>query len=233
MYISSAHRTGKWSPNKARPIIAVIPKSEDRNTVFKSCFRLKDTKHSVQNQIPASQKERRQFAYPHFKNLKNNKANQAVLKQGTLFVKQKAQTQYMETVLERPLDVDEDVKENINRSEMEEEGGSVFQGFSAQVGSLEDVAKVRDALITFNPTVSAASDIILAYRIQPPNQRLRENFDSDKDPGTGLELLKHMREKQVVNTVFISTRTCPVGYEHISKRRFEIINELCLQAYNK
>lgn len=233
VYISAAHRTGKWIPNKQRQIVAVIPNSEDRNKIFKNCYRLKDTAHYVQNQIPASQKERKQFAYPAFKDLSKNKANKAAIRQGTLYVKKKAQIQFMKPVLDRPAEVDEDLRDHISVSEEKEEGGSVFQGFSAQAGSLDDVSKVRDALITFYPSVSAASDIVWASRIQLPGESIQENFDSDKDPGTGLELLNAMRKDKIENTVCVATRTCRPGYQHINRRRFELINELCLQAYQK
>ncbi len=66
--------------------------------------------------------------------------------------------------------------------------------------------------------VSKATHIIYAYRLETRAGKMTENFDSDRDWGTGFELLKMMRDNDVVNTVCIATRLCNPGYSHIYKK---------------
>ena len=87
----------------------------------------------------------------------------------------------------------------------------------------------KQYLITTNPDVTQATHIIYAYRLESRG-KVTANFDSDRDWGTGHELLKMMRENSMVNCVCFATRTCSPGYSHIGKKRFMYITDLCLHS---
>ncbi len=81
---------------------------------------------------------------------------------------------------------------DIQTSATIEEGGSVFRGYSAKISSLDDIRSVLDSLMT-KTEVANASHVIYAYRFKNKgldNLPPIENFESDGDHGTGLNLLK-------------------------------------------
>ena len=53
------------------------------------------------------------------------------------------------------------------------------------------------------------------------------------DAGVGLEMLKHMRNSSMTDTVLLATRHCKPGFKHIGNKRFNIIKDLCSAAVAK
>ena len=226
LFITVAHRIGGDKSNKTRPIIAQFPVATDFDTVLYHASNLKNTTHYINQQVPQAMSERNQFAYPTFKDLRNDKSNRARLAKGQLFVKGDLVTKYLPPILPEVLNDTTEVPV-VSRSQQKEDSNSTFVGFSAQdVTSMEQLAKIRDLLLK-DPDTQKASHIVMAYRIQN-----LENFDSDGDDGTGLQLLKFMREKKLVNCAFFATRLCKPGYKHIGPRRFQHMKDLCYEAYN-
>ena len=217
------------SQGKQRAIIARIPQSTQKSLIFQNTNRLRDTRHFISQQLPPSRSERRQFALPQFKELKADPRNKAVLSQDKLFVKNKLQAQYMKPLLpDRPLADKEPSPVAVGKEK--KEAGSVFRGYCAKVNDIKGVSDTRQYLLYNKPDVSKATHIIYAYRFEQRG-KLTENFESDRDWGTGHELLKMMRQNDIVNAVCIGTRLCNPGYTHIGKKRFIHINDSCLQAY--
>ena len=229
VYIQSAHRLGKAFPDKSRPIIARIPDSDQRALVFRNANRLRDTHHYISQQIPPSIAERKQLVLPEYKALKNDNRNKAVLSQDKLFVKNKLQTQFLKATLPE-LPATDVTPTKITESKKKVDSGSTFKGYSANVSTMSDIAAVRQFLITNKPDVMKASHVIYAYRYEVRG-KVFENFDSDRDCGTGYALLKHMREMDMNNIICVATRTCSPGFTHIHNRRFTHINDLCTQAF--
>lgn len=230
VYVQSAHRLGKITPDRSRAIIARIPDSDQRSLVFRNANRLKDTRHFISQQIPPSKAERKQLVLPEFKTLKTDSRNKAVLYQDKLFVKNKLQTQFLSATL--PDTPATDVPPTtIAESRKKTDSGSVFRGYSAKVSTVTEVAAVKQFLVTNKPDVTKATHVIYAYRFDSRG-RVIENFDSDRDWGAGFALLKHMREHGMNNAICIATRSCSPGFSHIHERRFNHINDLCSQAYN-
>ena len=231
VYISSAHRLSKPVHGKTRPMIARIPNSEDRATIFKNAYRLKDTKHYISQQMPPSRAERRQFAMAEYKDKKTDDQNRASLVQDKLYVKGKLQTQFTKSALPEsntpPSKLELDVKESRDIKD----GGSVFRGYFADATDMHDVSNIKQFLIC-KPEVASASHLILAYRMERKGGKIVENFDSDRDWGTGFRLLKMMRENDIIGVCF-ATRLCSPGYVHIGHKRFEHIGDLCLEAYEQ
>ena len=77
-----------------------------------------------------------------------------------------------------------------------------------------------------SPLLNYHQPVIIIFQINEP-----ENHESDRDWGTGFELLKMMRHNNIVNSVCIATRLCNPGYSHIGKKRFTHINDARLQAF--
>ena len=145
-------------------------------------------------------------------------------------MKNKLQLQYLKPKLpDRP--PSDDAPCNITESPRDKkDGGSIFRGYCAGVTCLNDVAEVKQYLMCAKPEVAKASHLIYAYRFESRG-KLQENFDSDRDAGTGHELLKMMRINNLTNVICLATRHCNPGYLHLGKKRFTYINEACLQAH--
>jgi hypothetical protein len=226
VYVSSAHRLGKISAGHSRPMIARIPDSSQRADIFKNAKRLHSTKHFISAQIPPSRSERKQFAMPEYKAKKEDPNNRAMLRQDKLYVRGKLQTQYTQAKL--PHCDNPSFQHDIKVSKERKEGGSSFRGFYTQADNLQAVSSAHTQLIC-RPDVSRATYLIYAYRLEQRG-KIVENFDSDRDWGTGHELLKAMRDNGVTGVCF-ATRICNPGYIHIGKKRFQIITDLCMQSY--
>ncbi len=170
------------------------------------------------------------FALPEFKLKKENPQNNAKLRQARLYVRGKLQTQFTKTTLPVP-SADLTMDKTIKASRERNESLSSFRGYYAEAANLQDVADIHTQLIC-KPEVTKASHVIYAYRLEERGGKLVGNFESDRDWGTGHALLKTMRENEVSGVCF-ATRLCNPGFAHIGKKRFTIINELCIQAYKK
>lgn len=180
--------------------------------------------------MPASVKERKQFALPTFKEKRTDPANKTSLVREKLYVKGKLQSQFLAATLPRaPADGDDDLQ--IQSGGSVEDGGSTFTGYAASVTTLEEVSAIRSKLLC-RPEVARSSHVMLAYRIAT-KKGFTENFDSDGDHGVGLEMLRAMQNSNVTDTVWVVTRACSPTYQHIGKRRFELAVRLSGEAMNK
>ena len=190
--------------------------------------RLRGTRHFVSKQLPAALRERQQFALDTFKEARTDPSNKAKMVREKLFVKGQLQAQFLPIKLPRPSD---DHTEKIDVADgpvVDDQVGSTFAGFSARVDSLQKVRTVRDQLLR-RPDVTASSDVMFAYRIQGRHGML-ENFESEFDYGVGLNLLRWMKQENLVNVVCFATRTCSPGYKHIGDKRFQIVSQMCGEA---
>ena len=77
------------------------------------------------------------------------------------------------------------------------------------------------------PEVASATHVIYSYRIRQSDGSVLENFDSDGDYGMGLNLLKKMQQKDAVNKLIVTKRSCHPGFAHLGSRRFEHAAEAC------
>ena len=156
------------------------------------------------------------FALPEFQSKGDDPQNRA-----TLYIRGKLQTQFSKPTL--PVYSDSALEYDISSS-------SCFRGYYCDVPDLQGVTNARTQLIC-RPDVKHANHVIFAYRLPDQRGKIQENFDSDHDWNTGLELLKDLRANNIMGVCY-ATRQCNPGYTKISaKKRFTIINELCVQAY--
>ncbi len=136
------------------------------------------------------------------------------------------QKQFLNPTLPTLPDTASDVTDMTASSENKTEGGSTFRGYAAPATTLDEVARLRKHL-GYRPI---SSHIVYAYRTTNSRGGIVENFDSDRNWNCGLELLNMMRANNITDTLCLATRTCAPDYVHIGKRRFELMNSLCLQA---
>jgi hypothetical protein len=229
--IPTAHRLGPNS-GMSRPMIVKLPIAAEFSLVMSKVKSLSGTHHFITQQLPPTTRERKQFTLPMFKAVRQDKTRQARIVQDRLYVDGTLQCQFLPGVLPDVITVsspgDDDTA--ISRSATTSDSGSTFTGFASPVHSLMDVRHVLDTLLQ-QPQVAAATHLIYAYRID--NAGIIENFDSDTDFGVGLELLKSMTDGNLMNTLFVATRTCGPNFVHIGKRRFDHVRTLCMEAHNK
>ena len=229
LYITVAHRIGTKNPNYPRSIIAKFPIAKEIELVMRHANRLRDTNHRISKQIPASVRERTQFAWSDFKDKKKNPANNARLDNGKMYVKGRLQQQYLPPVLPAISTDDEDIPTfNIAASNPITEKGSTFTGYAAEVKSMDDVSVVLDQTLMIDGAADA-NHRIYAYSINQ-GRTIVENFDSDGDHGIGLELLRKMQEGSVSNKIWITTRKCHSDFSHIGNKRFDHAKAVCAEA---
>ena len=136
--------------------------------------------------------------------------------------KGKLQTQFTKSALPESNTPPSKLKLDVKVSRDIKDGGSMFRGYFAEATNMHDVSNIKQFLIC-KPEVASASHLILAYRMERKGGKIVENFDSDRDWGTGFRLLKMMRENDIIGVCF-ATRLCSPGYVHIGHNRFEHIH---------
>jgi len=213
VYISTAHRLGAFVPGSNRPIIARVMDGSKRGEILKSNSRLRDTGHYINSQIPPSRAERKQFALPDYKIKKEKKDNRAEFRNERLFIRGKEQIQFANPKL--PESDLPNFYVDMKVSKQKKEGGSSFRGYYACASSLKDVSDAHTQLIC-DPNVAKATHVIYAYRFTEHSKTV-ENFQSDRDWGTGHALLKAMRDEDITGVCF-AIRVCHPGYSHIGKK---------------
>jgi len=182
--------------------------------------------------MPQSRTERNKFALPEYKIKKSDVSNKAVLRQDKLYLKGKLQFQYLKPILPvSPISLTPDTQ-SVKESREKRDGGNTFKGYAASVSDLKDIARIRQHLLC-RPDVAGSTHVIYAYRLDGRGAKKIENFDSDRDWGTGNALLNMMRDKDINNTLCIATRTYNADHIFIGNKRFQIINDLCNVAYNQ
>ena len=82
-----------------------------------------------------------------------------------------------------------------------------------------------------DPQVASSTHIIYAFRIEgKPTGTIQENFDSDGDYFTGLQLLNRMQDDHDTNMLCIATLTRLPTFRHIGRDRFNYIAAACRNA---
>lgn len=231
MAISIAHRLGKATGDRPRPIIATFPVASDIDTIFSKVSNLKGTGHFISKQLPPDKTERKQFASTEFNVSRKLPDVKTKMVGGKLYINGAIQRKFLRPTIPRELTCLSD-ENTVEESDAIEDQGSIFRGFTANVVSLNDVRQTLDTLLR-RQEVATASHLIFAYRIScDTSSDILENFESDGDHGVGLSLLKAMQRRDIVNKLFVATRTCKPGYAHIGQRRFDHVSEVCFSAMN-
>ena len=162
----------------------------------------------------------------------NDISSRARFSKDKLYVKGNLQTQFVEPILPH-VDPNEVLMDTctIAESDPVSDAGSEFKGYAANVASLHDVSLARQQLL-LRDGVANATHLILAYSFDN-DDGVEENFISDRDHGVGMELLKYMRTNDHTNCVLLATRSCSPDFKHLGRKRFDYINETCLEALER
>ena len=225
LYIPVAHRLGSKRAGPARPILAKFPIANQLANVMKFTNRLKGTRSYVVKQMPQAMNERKQFALEEFKEKTNQVQFNAKMINEKLFIKGKERTNYRRPSFHDVIARANENSEDVASSNIAEESGNSFRAFVASVTSMEEVKAARDKILEI-PEVTKATHAIYAYRLKDGP----ENFDSDGDYGMGLALLKSLRSADRGDVFCIVTRVSSRDHERLGRKRFEIIDKVCLQA---
>ncbi len=195
--------------------------------------KLRDTRHYINRQVPATIRERNKYALPEFKLKWQNPANKAKLVGGKFYVKGQLQTEFLAPSLPQVdiMDV-EAPKYPVTKGSVVQDAGSSFAGFAANIFNLDDVASVLDNALLMDG-VATSTHRMYAYRYKDGDGTVYQNFDSDGDDGVGSELLKAMVNDNVLNTIWIATRSCKADYKHIGAKRFTHAISTCKEASGK
>ena len=229
-YIPVAHRMGSRNASFPRAIVAKFPIASELQYVLQQTRRLKNTGHFITKQMPASTRERHQFALTEFLDKRKSPANKARLVSGKLYVKGKLQNKYLPPHLRK--DPDHEVPANIiETSDSITDSGSIFQGYAAKVSNDSDVAVTLEQSLELDG-VATATHRVFAYRYED-GHGIKENFDSDGDDGIGLKILRSMQEDGVMNQLWIATRRCLLNFTHIGNKRFTHAISVCKTAAKK
>ena len=191
--ITRAHRMGKPSGDRNAMIIAKLNYASDQKKIFDNAKVLKITNYSISKQIPPEMEERRQFGWPELKKARDER-KRARFDGGKLIVENEHLLQFDPEPLP-PLS-----KLSLNAatvaplvfpSDPKSEAGHHFQAWAATVQSLQQVRECYDELVKVTD-VAMTDHLAYAYRFTNDTYT-HENFDSDGDNGTGLQIIKILR----------------------------------------
>lgn len=229
-FIPVAHRIGQISKDRIRPILAKFPIAMELDTILNNAKRLKNTKHFINRQTTPKTREREQFVQSQLKAMKSKDSSiKAKVSKGRLIVNGQVQTKYL------PPSLPEDCTNVTNPplpSDIIHDSGNHFTGYAVPASTLKEVSGVMRSLRQ-QPNIAGASHIVYAYIINnDAGDVLLQNYDSDGDWGSGLELLRHMSTEGYKNTLCVSIRRMSVKRSHIGRRRKDHVLSTCSQAYS-
>ena len=230
-YIPVAHRIGYRKSSLPRAIVAKFPIASELHGVLQQTGRLKNTGHFITKQMPASTRERHQFALNEYMDKRKSPANKARLTGGKLYMKGKLQNKYLPPDVSVDPNYEAQTDISIEASDPVTDSGSIFQGYAAKVSNDPDVASTLEQSLELDG-VATATHRIFAFRYDD-GHGINENFDSDGDDGIGLKLLRSMQEDGITNQLWIVTRTCLPNFTHIGNRRFTHAISVCNTAAKK
>ena len=227
--IDRAHRSGQKQPDKPRPIIVKFLASSSKDQVFKHVKNLKTKKHlSVHEQLPPEVNECRKRLWSKYKAAKANPINRVSWSMDRLIINGVSFSAKDENVDIKPSEVPE-VDMNVHHSEHVTIQDSTFMGHCATVESKDDVPAVLANLLR-DRAVAGATHNMFAYRIKGKDGKITEGSKDDGEHGSGYNLLKLLRDREMTNMMVIVTRW--FGKAHLGPQRFQIIRNCAENTLN-
>ena len=199
--VTRAHRIGKPIRNSNRPMIALVPMQEDMNRIFSKVSALKGSDNSITIQTPAAYAERKSHSYKKFKDAKNQGHPATLKHNGQLFIN--GELVKAQEPIAIPATSSNDLVEVIDeqlvgKSDYVFKDTHNFISHSVQIHSLKEL---RDALDIFTMEFQEAKHIPFAFRIRNGDGTMSEDFKSKRCPGSGPQILKHIRSQAQENVV--------------------------------
>lgn len=110
------------------------------------------------------------------------------------------------------------------RSDLKTVKDSIFQAFAAYANTTEEAHKVQTRIRQANP---AASHVIAAFVSGTGDYA----FNEDGEFGSGIRLVRKIKERDFADVVVCIVHK--FGGKHIGPQRFQIINDLAIQAIER
>ena len=101
-----------------------------------------------------------------YKSKKTDPQNRARLSDGKLYLKGKIQSQYVKPILPSPLTPPKSEYNVRSGDKTIKDGGSVFNGYSCEANSLQQVADIRAQLMMENTEIAEATHLRYAFRFE-------------------------------------------------------------------
>ena len=196
--IHRAHRMGKAVGDKNSMMIAKIPHESDKRKIFSNVKILKGTSHSVSVQCAPETEERKMLAWPSYKAARKDKKETRFDHTGRLLIEGVPQTKYDLVKLPPSSNLLEGKPARnplCGQSTLQTVSGHQFIAYAASVTSLQEISDYRDFLHS-SGVLMEADFIPHAFSFTDPVDGKLENFDSDGDHFSGLQILKYLREKK-------------------------------------
>ena len=236
-----AHRLGKKSPNKDRPIV-VRCQHKLKERVFDYTKNLqglkndKDQFFSVKPQLPeplATQKRERQEKIREIKKFnktisekEKHKRKEVEVKDKMLFIDNVPQKKHvtpptLRQIFNIPKDQHSKIDNlNIKHSAQVEEKGSIFTGHALRV---KNSTEIRLAYKQLKLQYPESDHAILAYKVKD-----YDGYHDDGEHGAGQRLLKILHDRNTTNTALFVTRE--FGGIHLGVRRFVYIEKVAREV---
>lgn len=210
--IDTATRTGRYSENKTRPVIATFVTKSGRNIVFSTPY-LSNLKHPILARIaehfPTIIKERRQTQIKHLRRLREahiETTNRITLQKDKILINGLENNTF---AFERnPLPSVSPVSINFEKlahSKEIVEKKSKFQAHLLPVQSINQAAAAKNAIFQ-NPELSHAAHIMYAYRIGDNVENFESGFSDDDEVDGGSTLMKLLDTHKRSNVFICVTR---------------------------
>ena len=204
--IPRAHRMGKAGNGYNRMMIAKVPDHGDQKRIFSNASALRNTDYSISKQLPQEIEERRVFGWSLYKKARNEDRH-ARFEGGRLYIDREAVPKVDPIILPPSSSLLSGLAANPVPLGSSDSLDVLEHAFRAWAVPAVDLQGVREGLdVALNDGLATATNAPYAFLIKDSAGKIVENFHSDNASGSGLNLLKILREKKVVNiAVYVSS----------------------------
>lgn len=204
--ITRAHRMGQAGNGYNKPMIAKLAYDDDIRKIFANAKVLKNTNYSISTQVPQEINERRQFGWGEFKAARDDR-KLAKFDGGRLVISGEPVCKYDRMTLppEANASLGQLNTEHLTgMSDVITAHNHHFRACVTKIHSLQDIRDSMDIFLRKDEFINA-DYIPYAFRYIDQEGKLVENFHSDDDSGTGLQILKALRKKDAMDIVVFVT----------------------------
>ena len=196
-----AHRLGRPSGGRCRPIVARLQSREHVAEVLKRGKNLNGTDIYVNQQYPPEVAERRQFCHTPYKAARGQEGVVAKMATDRLYINNELQRHLLPPVLPDTQLEDDTEPPTLSSSSIKTNSKCSVQTYAATtVSSMEDMRRAYDTAITM--CRRTPDSIVYAFRFDD-NRGLKQNFESVGEGGIGYRLLRMMQSQGLNNTMVI------------------------------
>ena len=231
--IPRSHRMGQANNGYNRMIIAKVPNDYDQRRIFGNANVLQNTNYSISKQIPSEVEERRMFGWHTYKKARQENKF-ARFEGGRLYIDREPVTAIDPVCLPQASSALSGVcppKVPVGFSADIESSDHHFRSWAVPVSDLQGVREGLDHGLSNG--LSGGDFAPYGFRFKDNNGKIIENFDSDADYGTGLAILKTLRQKQAVNIAVYTSHNIGAGNPLPMKMKITAIQKAVEEALGR